>query len=195
MGGFDNLMADDGTIRPAMQEVVNTVRCIVSAIPLILKYQGTDKMHAIVQEEYMPNQWMDLDGYVGRVQFGVGRLPFERKDWRHSREATMPKEQADSDVKPEYLRGRGLLVQASKNEFYLVGTGWRLFLRPKLPPEQLLPLFYHQDLAHARQLSVDEGHFDKNGEFVVDRPRNKTPLVSGAWVEADIGVLRIIMGD
>ena len=56
-------------------------------------------------------------------------------------------------------------------------------------------LFYHEDLAHARQLSVDEGHFDENGLFVVDRQRNKTPLVSGAWVEADIGVLRIIMGD
>ena len=195
MGGFDNLMADDGTLRPAMQEVVNTVRCIVSAIPLILKYQGTAKMHAVVQEEYMPNQWVDLEGWVGRIQFGVGRLPFERKDWRHVKEAGMPKEQADADVKAEYLRGRGLLIQASKNEFYLVGTGWRLFLRPKLPPEETLLLFYHHDLAHARQVSVDEGHFDKNGKFVVDRERNKTPLVSGAWVEADIGVLRIIMGD
>jgi hypothetical protein len=58
-----------------------------------------------------------------------------------------------------------------------------------------LLLFYHHDLAHARQLSVEEGHFDQKGEFVVDRERNKTPLVSGAWVEADIGVLRIIMGD
>jgi len=195
MGGFDNIMADDGSIRPAMQDVVDTVRCIENAIPLILKYQGTGKLHAVVQEEYMPHQYFDLGDYVGRVQFGQGRLPFVRKDWRHVREAGMPKEQADSDVKPEFLRGRGFLVQASKNEFYLVGIGWRLFLRPKLPPEQTILLFYHEDLAHARQLSVDEGHFDENGLFVVDRQRNKTPLVSGAWVEADIGVLRIIMGD
>jgi hypothetical protein len=195
MGGFDNIMADDGSIRPAMQDVVDTVRCIENAIPLILKYQGTGKLHAVVQEEYMPHQYFDLGDYVGRVQFGQGRLPFVRKDWRHVREAGMPKEQADSDVKPEFLRGRGFLVQAGKNEFYLVGIGWRLFLRPKLPPEQTILLFYHEDLAHARQLSVDEGHFDENGLFVVDRQRNKTPLVSGAWVEADIGVLRIIMGD
>ena len=195
MGGFDNIMAEDGSVRHEMQEVVDTVHCIVSAIPLLLKYQGTDKIHAIVQEEYMPNQWLDLDGYVGRVQFGEGVVRPVRKDWRHVKEATMPKEQADTDVKPEFLRGRGLLVQASKNEFYLVGIGWRLFLRPKLSPEQTIPLFYHQDLAHARHLSVDEGHFDQNGEFVVDRQRNKTPLTYGAWAEADIGVLRIIMCD
>jgi len=36
---------------------------------------------------------------------------------------------------------------------------------PKLPPERHVTV-YHQDLAHARQLSVDEGHFDKDGNFV-----------------------------
>jgi hypothetical protein len=195
MGGFDNIMADDGTIRPSMKDVVDTVRCIVNAIPLILKYQGTDKLHAVVQEEYMPNQYFDMGDYVGRVQFGVGKLPFNRTDWRHVKEHGMPKEQADSDVKPEHLRGRGFLVQASKNEFYLVGIGWRLFLRPKLSPEENILRFHHHDLEAARQLSVDEGHFDQNGEFIIDRARNKTPLVSGAWVESDIGVLRIIMGD
>ena len=195
MGGFDNIMAEDGSLRPEMKDAVDTLQCIVSAIPLILKYQGTDKIHAVVQEEYMPYQWFDLGDYVGRVQFGEGMVRPVRKDWRHVKEVAMPKEQVDSDVKPEYKRGRGLLFQTSKNEFYLIGTGWRLFLRPKLPPEQTIPLFYHQDIANARQLSVDEGHFDQNSEFVVDRQRNKTPLTYGAWVEADIGVLRIILCD
>ena len=195
MGGFDNIIAEDGSLRPEMKDAVDTLHCIVSAIPLILKYQGTDKIHAVVQEEYMPYQWFDLGEYVGRVQFGEGMVRPVRKDWRHVKEAVMPKEQVDSDVKPEYKRGRGLLFQTGKNEFYLVGTGWRLFLRRKLPPEQMIPLFYHQDLAHARQLSVDEGHFNEHGEFVVDRQRNKTPLLYGAWVEADISVLRVIMGE
>jgi hypothetical protein len=195
MGGFDNIIAEDGSLRPEMKDAVDTLHCIVSAIPLILKYQGTDKIHAVVQEEYMPYQWFDLGEYVGRVQFGEGMVRPVRKDWRHVKEAVMPKEQVDSDVKPEYKRGRGLLFQTGKNEFYLVGTGWRLFLRRKLPPEQMIPLFYHQDLAHARQLSVDEGHFNEHDEFVVDRQRNKTPLLYGAWVEADISVLRVIMGE
>jgi hypothetical protein len=87
------------------------------------------------------------------------------------------------------------LFQTGKNEFFLVGTGWRLFLRRKLPPEETLQLFYHQDLANARQLAVEEGYFDRNGKFVAVRQRNKTPLNSGAWVEADIGVLRVVMGE
>jgi hypothetical protein len=195
MGGFDNIIALDGTPRPEMKDAVDTLKCIVSAIPLILKYQGTDKIHAIVQEEYMPYQWFDLGDFVGKVQFGEGMVRPVQKDWRHIKEVTMPKEQVDSDVKPEYKRGRGLLFQTGKNEFFLVGTGWRLFLRRKLPPEETLQLFYHQDLANARQLAVEEGYFDRNGKFVAVRQRNKTPLNSGAWVEADIGVLRVVMGE
>jgi hypothetical protein len=39
---------------------------------------------------------------------------------------------------------------------------------------------------------VDEGHFDTHDNFIVDRPRNGDQLGSGVWVEADVGVVRII---
>ena len=196
MGGFGNIAADDGSVRPEMQGPVDTVKCIVSAIPLLLKYQGTDKIHAIVQEEYTPAQWLDLDGYIGRVQFGAGRMPLTSKDWRHKKGDAMPKEQADSDIKPEYLRGRGLLFQVSRNEFYLIGCGWRLFLRPKSVPDRTKPLLsFRGESGPGRHLSVEEGYFDEKGKFVVIRERNKDPMSQGAWVEGDIGVLRVIMCD
>jgi hypothetical protein len=45
-------------------------------------------------------------------------------------------------------------------------------------------------------VSVDEGHFDKNGEFVVDRKRNGDEIGRrGFWVEPDIKVLRVITCD
>jgi hypothetical protein len=45
-------------------------------------------------------------------------------------------------------------------------------------------------------VSADEGHFDKNGEFVADRRRNGDEIFRrGLWVEADIGVLRVITCD
>ena len=144
----------------------------------------------------MPQQWLDLDGYIGRVQFGMGRLPLVSKDWRHRKGEAMPKEQADSDAKPEFLRGRGLVIQASKHEFYLIGIGWRLFLSPKHPPDKTRPLLsFRNEVVPGRHLSVEEGHFDEKGEFVIDRQRNKDPMSQGAWVEADIGVLRVIMCD
>jgi hypothetical protein len=41
--------------------------------------------------------------------------------------------------------------------------------------------------------SVDEGHFDEDGKFVIDRRRNGDEIGNrGLWVESDIGVLRVI---
>jgi hypothetical protein len=87
-------------------------------------------------------------------------------------------------------RGRGLVFQVSKNEFYLVGVNYRLRLRPKPSADKKQAPLAIKLLGRA--LSVDEGHFDKNGKFVVDRPRNGDQLGSGIWVEADVGVVRII---
>jgi hypothetical protein len=45
-------------------------------------------------------------------------------------------------------------------------------------------------------VSVDEGHFNKNGEFVADRRRNGDEIFRrGLWVEEDTGVLRVITCD
>ena len=91
-------------------------------------------------------------------------------------------------------RGRGLVIQANRQEFYLVGVNYRLFLRPKLERDDK-PHTPSYDDAHGRQLKVDEGHFDDNGEFIADRRRNGDNVSNGLWVEADIGVLRVITCD
>jgi hypothetical protein len=92
-------------------------------------------------------------------------------------------------------RGYGLVIQANHQEFYLVGVSYRLFLTPRLSPDKPQPLGFQDNTVHTRQLRVDEGHFDTNGEFVVDRRRNGDNVSGGLWVEADIGVLRVITCD
>ena len=190
--GIEHIVAEDGSVRPEFQMIVDSVRCVAAAVPLLLKYQGTGKIHAVIQEEGMELQHLDLDGYLGLVQFGEGPLPRFRKDWRHSSGLPWPCTPTDSN------RGRGLVIQASRNEFYLVGANYRLLLRPKLSPDKMRASSLVSDrilnmLAH--QLSVDEGHFDQNGEFVVDRRRNGDEVSRGVWVEADTGVVRVIMCD
>ena len=44
-------------------------------------------------------------------------------------------------------------------------------------------------------MSVDEGHFDRNGKFVVDVQRNGDEISRGLWVEPNIGVVRVITCD
>jgi hypothetical protein len=42
---------------------------------------------------------------------------------------------------------------------------------------------------------VDEGHFDENDRFVVDRRRNGDVINGGIWVAPDVGVVRVLMCD
>ena len=52
-GGLESIVADDGSVRPESQIRVDIIRCVAAAIPLLLKYQGTGKIHAVIQEGFM----------------------------------------------------------------------------------------------------------------------------------------------
>jgi hypothetical protein len=186
---IEHMIDQDGGIRPELQEIVGSFHCVASAIPLLLAYQGTGKIHAVAQEENQGEQTLDLDGYSGIVQFGDGAMPYVGKDWRHptqrARRATEPQE-----------RGRGMVIQVGAHEFYAVGAHFRLYLRPKVAPEVALDASWARNhlltrLAH--YVRVDEGHFDADGGFVVDRRRNGDETDHGVWVEPDVGVVHVVM--
>jgi hypothetical protein len=143
----------------------------------LLKYQGTGKIQAVEQEEGMEHHGlfgmqMDFDGYMGLIEFGT-----------------------DFGNQPSG-RGAGLVIHAGRNEFYLVGLNYKLTLRAKPATVALLA---GNDLSHTSFsnyfVSVDEGHFDKNGEFVADRRRNGDSVRGGIWVSVNDGVIRIIASD
>jgi hypothetical protein len=50
-------------------------------------------------------------------------------------------------------------------------------------------------LRQAHYLQVEEGHFDGDGRYVVDRRRNGDEFDFGVWVEADTGVVHVVMCD
>lgn len=176
----ENILAEDGTLRADHQMLADSFRCAAAAIPLLLTYQGTDKIYTIVQEENLGVQLLNLDSWLGVAEFGEFY-----KDWRHR-----------DPVSPGPRRGRGLVIQTTPNEFYLVGGGYRLVLRPVLPPEQRLDVSVSRDnLLHilAHFVSVEEGHFEEDRHFVVDRERNGDEIDNGVWVEADVKVVRVVM--
>jgi hypothetical protein len=78
----------------------------------------------------------------------------------------------------------------------VVGSHCRVFLRHKptgntlqsyqLVTESMIKVYGYI-------VTADEGHFDKNGQFVADRRRNGDEIFRrGLWVEEDTGVLRVI---
>jgi len=100
----------DGT--PKNMRIVNMLKSVAAAIPLLLKYQGTGKIHAVEEEEGMQHHGlggmqMDFDGYMGLIEFGG----------RARQSGTGPR--------------AGLIIQTAKNEFYMVGINFRLLLRKK----------------------------------------------------------------
>jgi beta-galactosidase GanA len=174
----EQVLAADGSVRPESQLLMDSFRSAAAALPLLIKYRGTGRVHAVVQEEHQASQRLELHGWHGLVEFEAGKGYY--KDWRH-----LP------DLSPQASpqRGRGLVIQAEKDLFYLVGSGYRLLLRPPHPPAALLSLA--QDKPH--YLSVAEGHCDAEGAFVVDRQRNGDEIYGGVWVEADCGVVRVAL--
>jgi hypothetical protein len=177
---IEHILSEDGSVRADHAMLVDSFHCAAAVIPLLLKYQGTGKISTIVQEENLHAHTLKLDGWLGLVEFGDFY-----KDWRHR-----------DRIPPEQRRGRGLVIQTSHNEFYLVGGGYRLVLRPILPPEQQLDISVANDhflhiLAH--YVSVEEGHFDASGLFVAGRRRNGDEIDNGVWVEPDSGVVRVVM--
>jgi hypothetical protein len=135
---------------------------------------------------------MDFDGWWGVAEWGEKTIRPQGSDWRHASGYVWK-------PSPEMKFGRGLVIQASLNEFYLVGSRCRLFLRRKPEGNKM----YADQLVTESMIKVygyivsaDEGHFDKNGEFVADRRRNGDEIFRrGLWVESDIGVLRVITCD
>ena len=193
MAGIENIFDKDGNVYPATQHIANNIKCVASVIPLLLKYQGTGRIHLVHEEFGMDSFWLgNLEGYYGMVQFGPPRMGAP-SDWRH-RKPPAPYGGYNPDN-----AGRGLIIQAGKHEFYLTGFGWRLHLHSKLAPDKnrtvLSPNNFVFEPTEVHYLSVDQGYFDANGKFVTVLRRNGGQIDWGLWVEGDIGVVRVLLCD
>jgi len=182
--GVESVLADDGSVRPEARTLVESFRCLAAALPLLLRYQGTGRIRAIDQQEGMGEQYLDLGDYIGRAVFFSADSSGARTDFHHR----------DID---RHERGRGLVIQAGPNEFYLVGAGFRLLLLKKQQPEAFLGLPWANEF-HAQRLSnyvqVAEGHF-ADGTWISDRRRNGDESDFGVWVTPDVGVVHVVAGD
>jgi len=189
---IERVVDGEGGVRTGLRPLVDSFRCVAAAIPLLLTYQGTDKVHVIAQEADLGIQRLDLDGYIGLVEFGYGAIPHRGKDWRH------PAPRRQSEQLPDTGPGRGLVFQTGPHEFYCVGANYHLHLRPKSSPAEHLQAAQtdtHKLTRLAHYVRVDEGHFNDSDNFIVDRRRNGDETDHGVWVEPDVGVVHVVLCD
>ncbi|MBN1402364.1 MAG: DUF5597 domain-containing protein [Anaerolineae bacterium] len=197
--GVESILTPEGAVSEAARPVAESMRCLAAAAPLLLTCNDGEGLHAVIQEEHLASQALSFEGYSGLAVFeGVPGHP-RPTDWRHrAREAAMRQAASSPAVRPVGDRGRGLVAQVDEHEFFLVGAGYRLLFRRQIEPERALDASMARDqfltkLAH--YVRVDEGHFDEQGRFVVDRRRNGDETDGGVWVAPDVGVVHVVLCD
>lgn len=183
--GIEDILAEDGAIRPQFQTVVSSFRSTAAILPLLIASPDTPTIYPVIQEEYMSEQYVDLGIYIGLVVFHQAETEFVWSDFQHYWRDTRD-------------RGRGLLVLVDEREVYAVGTGYRLLLKKKGPPEVMLAASQASEYLANRltnYVSVEEGHFNADGTWVVDRQRSGDESDFGVWIDTDVGVVRVVVGD
>jgi hypothetical protein len=152
--GIDGLIDKNGNVIESCAALVESFAAIRAILPLIPAYQGTGRMHAIVQEEGALMQYIELDGYKALVQFGVSW--FGRP--------------IPTGGAAETHRGRGLLIQTGPKEFYVTGVGFTVYIRPITGFHR----FLYKERWQGRfdpWLLVEAGHFEAE-RWVVDERRS-----------------------
>jgi hypothetical protein len=179
----DSILDMQGNVRESAQLFVESFRSVTGLLPLLQKFRGSGRVHAVVEEDYQVNQCFEFERFLGAVPFIQIGFSSEAKDHRHGRS-------------PQLTAGRpkhGLIIEASPDEFYLAGN-FHLFMVAKESPRWNDALKMPMVMTPPDFLSVEEGMLTEDGEFIPQRTRNGDEAVFGGfWASAYCGVVRVRM--
>lgn len=158
---------------------------VKNAMSLILKH-GKDcrlnlpepnqkgKIFPVVPHTGQNDQGYEFEKFLGRVNFNnAGRHDYSSRRMKMTEGQLMP---------------RGLIFEDEPYLFYLAGM-FNLQLVPKKSPN--VSMIANAPFI-ADFLSVEEGLFDENGNFVASRKRNGDEVFFGGfWVTPDCGIVRV----
>ena len=155
-----------GNLLPDFRDMALSMQTVANVAPLLLRYRGTGRVHALTQQEFMDKQYIRLPGYHIEAKFisasggrwGLGSF-------------INPADPANADLAT--TRGRALLIQTGEHEFYLAGCGVKVDFRRRPDPmdEDGFKTLTSRQCGTLNFLSVEEGHFEGDA-WVCDRNRN-----------------------
>ncbi len=176
--GAESALDANGELTESAYTMSVTMKALRNIAPLLIQYRGTNKIHAFIQEEFAHNQYIKLDNYHVVATFLRGSNPpppclGSRINLR------LPENKQHLNA-----RGRAILIQTAPDEFYLAGAGVSVDFYKRPAPSDPNPW---QQLS-TRQcdqlnfLSVEEGHFDPDGNWITDYIRNGDESNFGLYV-------------
>ena len=165
--GANYTMQNDGTIMDDARPMAISMQAVMNVAPLILRYRGTGRIHALVQREFASGQYIRLDDYHIEAKF-ISANPGKR--YGLGSRINMRDEENAYHLQE---RGRALLIDAGDDTFFLSGAGVEVDFIRRPDPMDAHPF----ERLTSRQngtlnfLSVEEGHFEGD-TWVVDYVRN-----------------------
>ena len=164
--GAESTLDENGQLLPEARKVAYSMKAITGLAPLLIKYRGTGRIHAFVQDEFTTEEYLKLPKYHVIAQFVKNNPNFRARSMflnlRAPENAWLLQE-----------RGRGLLIQTDEDEFYLAGVGIGFDFRRRSESGDA-KAYVHQGSRMSTQLNfltVEEGHFEGD-TFVRDAYRN-----------------------
>lgn len=187
---IEDILDGSGGLNEGGAALADSYAAVRAVLPLLLSYQGTGKVHAIVQEEWAETQVIELDGYVALARFGVSWMG--RPVVPHTPAITsVPTTRSLASLPPAPVRtsdaatrGRGLLIQTGPKEFYATGVGFTVLIRPVAGSQR----FLGKNLITGQfdpWLLVEAGHFERD-TWIVDEHRSGD--------ESDYGLIAAVPG-
>lgn len=164
--GAESTLDNADELTEAAYPMMVTMRILKNLSPLLVRYRGTGRVHAFLQEEFATQQYLKLEQYHVVAHFFRGNAPQPGLGSRIN--LRNPENRRHLEA-----RGRGLLVQTGEHEFFLAGAGLALdFIRRPDPADpNPYPHLSSRQAGQLNFLSVEEGHFE--GEtWVIDALRN-----------------------
>jgi hypothetical protein len=186
--GAEDTLDESGNLTDAAVPVAESYRACAAIAPLILQYRLTPSLFAVTQEEFQPYAYLKLPNYHMTVHFDYSYsffgTPAAPTPVRHSnlpRKLGLPEKLGKT-----VSRGRMLGVEISPDEYYFSGVCCTLRFIKRTDPRQTRPhaLYAGKCANELSVLSVEEGHFDKNGRFIVDFVRNGDEINGGIFVRS-----------
>lgn len=189
--GVEDLLGPDGNLTEAGEAFARSFSMLQHIAPLLLDHRASGDVHTFVQVPGERSVVLPVQGWLCSVSYVGPEFRWNATDFRHL--DGLADEYSERHSLDDEL-ARGLVVQTGDNEFFLVGHGARAFFQPMLPLDGSVPYSLigstHQ-AASMPTISVDEGHLDALGEFVVDRVRTGDEARHGIWLSADSGLVRL----
>ena len=185
--GAESTLDGNGRLTEASQKVADTMEIIRSMSPMLQKYGGTEKIFCVTQEEFQKLAYVKRKLY--HITFDFTTLNEKgRPLGKNLRVCGKLAENPDAFNQ----RGRAVIYEASPSEYYIAGVGFTARFLKRTDPEDPFPgrTLYSRAATELSALTIEEGHFTRDGEWVCEFVRRGDEIDCGAFVYPGI-VLRV----